>query len=141
MKQAMGALYKFLPARQKEDLTHLKIVSDFDKLVSEPVGFKFLGRVWKIKPVTNEIFMQVTLQYGKLVGFLQGEGELQGDALFEEYLKFIHPVCPEFKLEDLKKMNMPQLNALIGLIMKHLTGNVYSEANASTEENEKKKTS
>ena len=134
----------FMPARaqaQHDQIPDVKIVCDFDSVLSQRVGFKFQGRVYQMEPVTVENYMKVTLAYRDLLDMAQGRAQgvaMKQDEIYLRYFELIHPLVPEFSYETLKQLPFTALNQLINLVIKNLSGdNSY----LNKQEVEKKNTS
>ncbi len=117
----------FKPARseaQKES-PEVKILCDFDSILSTSVGFKFKGKVYTLNPVDVESYMKLTLAYRDIlqIGEMRAKGiALTEDEVYIKYFNLIHPLTPELPYEDVKKMPFVLLNKLINLILKQLAG-------------------
>jgi hypothetical protein len=130
----MGVLKHFMPTR---DAVTPSVVADLDKLIAEPVAFKFQGKVYTLEPVSTRIFMQLADSLGKAQALVKAQvaGEsVTSDEIYLTYVDVVKPLCPEFGIEVLKKMTLPQVHALINLVMKQVTGQPMN-----LDESEKKK--
>lgn len=119
----MSVLHKLLPNRAGKK--SVKIVADFDQLIAEPIGFRFQGRDFEIKPVDTETFMKTTHSLQEIQDLLKkkGEGqEITNEEVYEAYLKFTQPLCPQITLKILKSMSLSQIHALVNLIIRHILG-------------------
>lgn len=121
---------RLLPAREKHPT--VKILSDFDKMVSESVGFKFHGKVYVMKPVNVGNFMSVTLAYQGIIQMMSDRSEGKGlndEDVYLKYFDLISPIVPEITFAEVRSMTLVVLNQLINLIYRQLAGDpsLYSD--------------
>lgn len=129
-------MFKLMPTRAPSKPA--KIIADFDALISESIAFRFHGKDFIIRPVDTETFLKVMIGFQEAQMLVRQEAEgkvVDTDAIYDAYLKFIGPLCEDFTVKDLKSMTLSQINALIGLIIKHITGGTDT---AMAESDEKK---
>lgn len=116
-------LHKLRPARtQAQDCS---VVLDLDDLMVKPVGFQLKGRTYIVKPVSTETFLRLADILGEIQTMVQGiaKGDKIHDAdIYQAYYRYISVLCPEFTLETLKGMALPQVHGVVNLIIKHATG-------------------
>lgn len=123
----------------------VKVISDLDALISQPIGFKYLGKDHIIEPMTTENYIEVCqglYDMDIVARRKEDDPEFEKDAIYAAYFRFIHSVCKTITLEDLKKAKIAQLHALIALIIKHVKGETSPdmiEKPSSPEDLEKKK--
>lgn len=119
-----GVIHKLLPTRN-QSRPNVQVIADFDDLIAQPIGFKVFGKVYEIQPVTTETFLKVANALGQVQNLLseraQGR-EIKDQEVYDHYFQFITPLCPDMTKDELKKLALPQLNALITLIIQHMTG-------------------
>jgi hypothetical protein len=112
-----------MPARaQAQDMS---MIVDLDDMLSKPVGFRFRGVLYRVEPVTTETFLRISTHLSEAGQLLQRQkdGEVLTDVqVYEAYQKFIAVLVPTFKVDVLRQMQIPQVHALINLIIKHATG-------------------
>lgn len=131
-------IHTLRPTRFEAQSEGVKIVSDFDALINEKVGFKFNNKIYVLKPVDLENFMILTLAYQDIVKMVsdrsQGK-EMTQDEVYECYFRFIHPLVDEFTYQDLRALPIVLLNNLVNLIMRQLAGDptLYSEKDPNTQ--------
>lgn len=112
-----------MPARAKSQ--DYSVVLDLDELLTKPVGFQVLGRTYTVRPVSTETFLKLANVLGEIQALIKsiGEGAEAHDVqIYEAYHRYISVLCPEFTLDTLKKMQLPQVHGLVNLIIKHATG-------------------
>lgn len=118
-------IHKFKPARSEAMEEPIKIISDFDALIAQKVGFKFNGEIYEIQPVDVENFMKVTMAYQNLLKMFENhhESPIEDDnTIYEAYFALVQPLVPKFKWADLRSLKILQLNALMNLILRQLSG-------------------
>lgn len=111
---------------------HVSLIADLDAFKSEKVGFKFNDVVHILKPVTVDQMMEMELARVKLVHMLRERSDglpLSGDDVYQRYYDFIHPIVPSLTYAELRAMNVVQLNNILNLVFRQLTGDptLYSE--------------
>jgi hypothetical protein len=134
----MGILHKLMPTR--DDRRSTKLIADLDDLISQPIGFKYLGKSYIVEPMTTHNFMLVTRALHELEGILKTkeQQEFHEDEIYEAYFNFVSSLCPQMTLSDIKKAKIPQLHALLNLMVRHISGQTAPDMVA--EDPEKKKT-
>lgn len=117
-------MFKLRPARTEHE-PQVKIISDFDSILSEQVGFKFHGKVHVLRPVDVKNFMKMTLAYQNLLKMIQDRSEgtpLTSDEVFEKYFELISPIVPSIRYPDIRSMTLVMLNNLVNLVFRQLSG-------------------
>lgn len=117
----MGKIHKNLkPTRDAHE--KVTIIADLDDLVSQPVGFKFNGKGYELKPISTENYLIISRAYEKVMNYLKDNESPKIHEMHEMYYEFFSTICPALTLDDVKKMTLTQLTQLIGLLMRHITG-------------------
>lgn len=134
-------LSRIMPARQKPAV---KVIADLDSIVSQPIGFRFMGKDYVIEPVTTEKFMQIAGALERMQNIAKEHAENKGitqEDVYESYHDFIKSLCPKITVKDLRSMALPQLHAVINLMIRHITGQTDDQMVGESEiHSEKKKT-
>lgn len=117
----------FRPARTQaqEPTGSMKIICDFDALVSEKVGFKFKNKQYVVNNVDVENYMQITLAYRNLMQMIEERSKgtsLGEDDIYQRYFDLVHPLVPTFSYEELKQLPFVLLNQLVNLILRQIAG-------------------
>lgn len=135
----MGILHKLMPTR--DDKKSALMIADLDDLISQPIGFKYLGKEYIIEPMTTHNFMIVTRALHELEQILKTkeQSEFNEDEIHNAYYNFVSALCPTITLIEIKKAKIPQLHALLNLMVRHITGQTAHEMVAEDEDLEKKK--
>lgn len=101
------------------------MIVDLDDLITKPVGFRFRGHVYRVEPVTAATFMELTeklSEAGNLVARARAGEAVNEEDIYRAYQEFISVLVPSFKVDIRREMQMPQVHALINLVIKHATG-------------------
>lgn len=103
----------------------VRIISDFDSLLTEQVGFKFQGKIHKLTQVDVRNFITVTLAYQKLIQMMseRSEGsELTDQDVYQKYFDLIHPIVPTISFAEMRGMTLVMLNNLVNLVIRQIAG-------------------
>lgn len=132
----MGVFEKFMPTR---DSRSTKLIADLDDLISQPIGFRYLGKEYVIEPMTTRNFITVTKALGELEAILKRQegGELNEDEIYDAYFLFVSSLCKKISLSDIRKATVSQLHALLNLLMQHITGQTASQMVGNPDEKKK----
>lgn len=135
----MGILHKLMPTR--DDRRPTKMIADLDDLISQPIGFKFRGKEYIIEPMTTENFMLVTNAMHELEQILKTKEHSQFNEkeIYKAYYNFVSVLCPTISYYSIKKAKIPQLHALLNLMIRHITGQTAPDMVAEEDDLEKKK--
>ena len=117
-----GVIQKIRPTRADKDMS---MIVDLDDLVTRPVGFRFRGKIYRVEPVSAKTFMELSdslAEAGRLMDLAQAGSSIEESQIYEAYQQFVSVLCPSFTIDILKDMQLPQVHALINLIIKHATG-------------------
>lgn len=104
----------------------VKMVTDLDRMISDPVGFRWKGKVHKIKPMNNETFLRVLNELAKMEKFSR-VGSRDTQAVMHIYAGLFATVCDTITLKDVKQMSYAQVITLYREIMACVTGKAYFE--------------
>lgn len=132
-------IHKFMPARAEVE-EPIKILSDFDALIAQKVGFKFHGKVYVLNAVNVENFMSMTLAYQellKMVGDRSQPTSIEDNEIYEKYFNLINPIVPDFSYADLRSLPVVLLNNLVNLVLRQLAGDpkLYENQDSSQKKN------
>jgi hypothetical protein len=142
----MGLLHKLMPTRGGTQKP-VKLITDLDLLVSQPIGFRYLGRDHVIEPMTTQNFIDVVKALHDIeviASRSEDHPEFDQEEIYLAYHRFVSALCDSITLEDIKKAKLPQLHALMALLTKHIKGEttpdmMESESDASDSEKKKMK--
>lgn len=124
--------WKLWPTRSSQVVQDFDVVSDLDELRRTPVAFRFMGRLWIIKPFTTEQFFQFNQSCNELDRLSKQKDVSSKDKLLDEWVTAYHKVfriaCPELERKHVEQMNTQQLGALYQLIFDCVTGKAHADA-------------
>jgi hypothetical protein len=109
-------------------------IADLDALIQAPIPFKCLGRIHYLKPVSTQVFFEVTNALARMSTMKDQAGDLGEDQLLDLYFGLFSAVCDSISRADLKRMSQAQCAALLQLVIDTITGKVHADIE------EKKKT-
>lgn len=124
----MGLLHRLMPTRGEHK--PVKVIADLDLLVSQPIGFKYLGRDHVIQPMTTANYIEVVKalhDMEMIVGKRQDDPDFDQDSIYAAYHRFVSALCKTISIEDIKKAKLPQLHALMALMISHIKGETASD--------------
>lgn len=102
------------------------IVTDLDRMISKPVGFRWNGRIHKIRPMTNETFLRVINELAKMDAAYKSENKDE-EVIVRLYHGLFSSVCDTISYKDVKKMSYAQVAALFKEIVACVTGKAHVE--------------
>ncbi len=117
-------LFSLRPTRQ--EFKDADIVSDLDKLISEPTAFRFQGRTHLIKPITTEDFFKLSNALARLDALKEAKN-VQASDLIDAYTQLVTNACDTINRADVESMTQAQVGALFQLILDVITGRVHAE--------------
>lgn len=109
-------------------------IADLDALIQSPIPFKCLGRIHYLKPVSTQVFFEVTNALARMSTMKDAAGTLGEERLLDLYFGLFSAVCDTLSRNDLKRMSQAQCAALLQLVIDTITGKVHADIE------EKKKT-
>lgn len=115
-----------------------KVIADLDALISEPIAFKFGGRVHLIQPIQTSEFFVITNKLAKM-DLLRAKSEISKEELLKAYEDVICSACKTIKPKDIASMTQTQLAAIFQLILDCLTGKAYIESEDEKKNSQMKK--
>ncbi len=127
----MGMLHKLRPRRSDAE-ANARLVADIDKIVSQPVSFNLHGRVRVLKPISTEEFLKFTKAYNELV-LTQEQEDVTAKTYIKNIYKMFKTVCNDISIKDIQEMNQVQIGALHGLIVRTVSGEIFTEDQESFE--------
>jgi hypothetical protein len=134
----MGVLHKLMPSRDEK--RRVNLIADLDDLISQPIGFKYLGKEYIIEPMTTHNFMIVSRALQDLENVLKDKNneDFNEDDIYQAYYDFISTLCPRISISDIRKAKIAQLHALLNLMIRHITGQTAPDM-VAVDDTEKKK--
>ena len=111
---------KFAP----QNKSNFKVVRDLDAILADPVGFNLHSRVRMLKPVTSEQFL-LFMQRWQNFNVWKNETEPEASKVLDRLHEMVSTVCDEISREDVSKMAIVQVAALVTLICDTVSGQVF----------------
>lgn len=119
-------LFGLKPAR--ETAKAAVVIADLDKLIAEPIAFRFDGKTHLINPISTKEFFRVTANLAKM-DELKAKSEVSAEELIDAYTNLISSVCETIGRKEIENMTQAQVGALFQLVLDCVTG----KAQAGTE--------
>jgi len=113
---------KLWPARTKNKET--EPVADLDAIVSEPVVFRYKGKLHKLNPIRLDEFLKFTNAQSLMMSALNDDKALTPRELAKRYHSVIKSVCDTMTVDDILGMEQVQVAALYQLVIDMVTGQV-----------------
>ena len=127
-------VFSLKPTRKVENV---QVVADLDKLIAEPIAFRWNGKVHTIKPLTTKQFFKVTQELAEVDLMARKVKEdrdsVTAERLMEMYANLFASVCDTIGKREVAEMQQAQIGALLNLVIECVTGKVHAS-------DEKKKT-
>jgi hypothetical protein len=114
-------LFNTKPAREAATKN---VVADLDKLIAEPVAFRFNGKAHLIKPITTAEFFKITSELAKMDA-LRKKDTIDNVELIDAYVGLLTAACDTLKREDIENMTQAQVGALFQLVLDCVTGRSF----------------
>lgn len=133
----MAKTVKIMPTRDAHQ--EVRMIADLDDLIGDPIGFKFNGKGYLLRPVSTENYLRISKAYEKVMKGLNDRSDHTIEEIQKCYHEFFSSVCPELSLQDVQSMTIQQMTQLIGLLMCHITGQTTNEYMGVNDSNKGKK--
>jgi len=106
-----------------------EIFTDLDALQVEDSWFKYMGRSWRIRPITTLNFFRFSNGVANIQELLKkSEAQITIEQVDKAYVDLFTSCIDEMTAEDVLKMNMLQRAALMNLVVDHVQGRVQGQA-------------
>lgn len=99
----------------------VRIVTDLDRLVSGPVGFRWNGKIHVIKPMSTATFLRALNEMAKMGG-MSGDQLKDIGKINRAYHGLFSTVCDTVSLKDVESMSQAQVMNLYREINRCVTG-------------------
>lgn len=119
------SLFDLRTGKKKQE-KNVEVVSDLDAIDSEPIGFRFQGRVHVIKPITAGQLLRVYEGFHQLDRLIASK-EVTAEELVDSYAKLFGSVCETITRKDVEEMSQAQAGALFALVFDTVTGRSQAE--------------
>ncbi len=118
-------LKRLMPSRA-DAVEQARLVADIDKIVSTPVAFMLLGRKRLLKPISTEEYLRFTRAYNE---FSQATGDknLNAKQISKKLHNIFSAVCEDISVKDIGEMTQSQIGAVYALILRTVSGEIFSE--------------
>lgn len=118
----MNFFKKLRPARDAYD--EVKVVADLDRMISDPVGFRFQGKVHVIKPMTQEVFLKTASAFAKM-DQMRKDPVHDVDKLISVYVELFSRCCDTIGVKEVRAMTDSQKGAIVQQIVDCITGRAH----------------
>jgi hypothetical protein len=103
-----------------------EVVADLDAMIAEPIAFKFQGKRHIIKPVSTVEFLKY-VKASVAVAEMMKNPKATKDEVIDATFDIVASVCDSFRRSHLEAMTQAQAGALLALISKCVTGEIYAK--------------
>lgn len=105
---------------------YVPVVVDLDRMISRTVAFRFMGRIHKINPMTQENFLKVVNGLARLDA-LRTRKDITLDDARKEYANLFTKCIDSISYDDVKMMTEAQISALLKQIIDCVTGTAHAD--------------
>lgn len=102
------------------------LVADLDKLIAEPVPFRWNGSIHFIKPISTKEFLSISEGLATLDKLRRAE-QVTAEELLDGYSKVFSAACETIGRKEIEQMTQAQIGALYQLILDTITGKSHGE--------------
>lgn len=121
---------KVMPTRAQSLPSGGILVADLDKLIADPVPFRWNGMVHFIKPISTKEFLSISEGLAML-DKLRRADQVTAEELLEGYSKVFSSACETIGRKEIEQMTQAQIGALYQLILDTITGKSHTEEKKS----------
>ena len=118
-----------MPARQERAKNPL--FADLDAMIVEPVSIRILGKEHLLRPLELEQFFKVTSSWSDL-DELKKKKTFEIKELLDKYHEIIAAALPTIKRDDMDRMSVQQIGALMQIIIETVTGKTFGDTEKKT---------
>ncbi len=104
-----------------------EVVADLDAMIADPVAFRFQSKRHIIKPISTVEFLKYVRASVHVAETLKSDKASKEDVI-DAAFDVIASVCDSMRRKDLEAMTQAQVGALLALISKCVTGEIYAKA-------------
>lgn len=105
------------------------VVTNLDAIKTRTVGFRFNGKVHKIRPLSIEKYAEATAAMAAIGELVMSKKRIKSEAqLMDAYEAIFSVICPTVKRADLEDMSVQQIGALYNTVLEHIMGRDQFEA-------------
>lgn len=113
------------------------VVADLDAILTQPINFRFAGKVHSIRPIKVAENYAVANAISELWA-LKDMKEITASQLIDRYFALVSSVCPTIKRKDIEGMTQAQVTGLYQLIVDAVTGKAQAKSQSDDEEKKKR---
>jgi len=121
-----------MPARISYD--DVKVVADLDRMISDPVGFRFQGKIHVIKPMTQEVFLRAASAFAKM-DQMRKDPVYDPEKLIAVYVDLFNKVCDTIGENEIRSMTDAQRGAVVQQIVDCITGRAHADEDKKKTQN------
>ncbi len=103
-----------------------EVVADLDAMIADPVAFRFQGKRHLIKPISTVEFLKYVRASVRVANTLKSD-KVSKDDVIDSAFDVVASVCDTIRRKDLESMTEAQVGALLALISKCVTGEIYAK--------------
>lgn len=105
------------------------VVTNLDAIKGRTIGFRFNGKIHKIKPLPVEKYIEATAAMAAIGELIANKKRVRTEAeLLDAYDAIFSVMCPSVSRADLEDMSVQQIGALYNTILQHVMGAEQFEA-------------
>jgi len=119
----------FLSKSPQAELTAqpgVRLITDLDLLVTQPVGFKWKGKVHFIKPMSTAVYLGLLERLARMDAIYK-QGSKDHRLVIRAYAELFSFVCETIRYKDVEEMTQAQIRGLFAEIMATVTGKAQAE--------------
>lgn len=105
------------------------VVTNLDAIKTRTIGFRFNGKIHKIKPLSIEKYAEATAAMAAIGELIMSKKRIKSEAqLLDAYQAIFSVICPSVTRDDLENMSVQQIGALYNTVLEHIMGRDQFEA-------------
>lgn len=120
------SIFPLRPARPSR-IDDARVIVDLDRLIAEPVAFRFNGKVHQISAMDTKTFFTLVNEIAKLEAMGRDKDKIDAKELMDAYVRLFKSVCTTISKEDVYNMTFPQIGALFQQVIDCVTGRAYKD--------------
>jgi hypothetical protein len=114
---------RFKPRREAEDV---RVVADLDRMLGDLPGFRFQGRIYRVKAMNTAVWLQLCNELAGLNLRMKDSGFDRAEVR-KRYSSLLGKAVDGIRFEDVDRMTDAQLGAVVQLVVECVTGKAYVE--------------
>lgn len=114
------------------------VVTNLDAIKSRTIGFRFNGKIHKIRPLSIEKYIEATAAMAAIGELIASKKRITTEArVMDAYDAIFSVICPSVTRSDLENMSVQQIGALYNTVIEHIMGRDQFEAQKKSPSSEK----